>query len=333
MTSLNYRSQAEAANQVEVILLLFRARENVLNMNKPIFDYRHTKEKPMTIQPSELTPLARKTRELLVELFDKNFFSRYPDSGKIAVNSYLFEIALFLHPRYKHFETKLGTLVRLCNAQRNVSNPHAVAREVEFAIRGRIKDALMSIEADGEDKVASGSSSFQEFSGDLASYEDNVALHKSSHQRHTEMIDEELRVWKSDITTLQESSPSSGRAESILQYWKRNGCRYPLLSQLARMAFAVPTSSAQIEREFGQAGNTTTPLRANLSPANLDMTSFLKANEDRVDVTQCTKIKRTDTSFHFPVASMAALGAFSEFTSEQVDQTMRSQFSDDITHH
>lgn len=44
LTSVNFRSQAEEANQVEVLLLLFKARETVLNRNATFFDYRHSKD-------------------------------------------------------------------------------------------------------------------------------------------------------------------------------------------------------------------------------------------------------------------------------------------------
>ncbi|GLD92472.1 hypothetical protein PINS_up001005 [Pythium insidiosum] len=46
LTSLNFRGQAEGPNQVEILLLLYKARETVLNMNAPVTHNLHTKKKP-----------------------------------------------------------------------------------------------------------------------------------------------------------------------------------------------------------------------------------------------------------------------------------------------
>ncbi|KAJ0409120.1 hypothetical protein ATCC90586_002831 [Pythium insidiosum] len=242
---------AEGANQVEVLLLLYKARETVLNMNAPVTHYLHTKENPKIIKATELTPLVRKTRELLCEAFHQNFFKRYTDTDEISTCSYLFEMARFLYPRYKAFESKIGPLVRLCNVQRAVASPHAVARDVEVAIRDRVKDALRRLSPDDAPKRPT-AQVLLEFSGDLALYEEEREAAQSPQQQHDALIDEELRRWKNDTTTLQESSPGSQRAESVLSYWRRNASRYQLLSKLARMVYAVPPSSAQIERDFGQ---------------------------------------------------------------------------------
>ncbi|KAJ0391593.1 hypothetical protein P43SY_011200 [Pythium insidiosum] len=89
------------------------------------------------------------------EAFHQSFFKRYTDKDEISTCSYLFEMALFLHPRYKAFESKIGPLVRLCNVQRAVASPHAVARDVEVAIRDRVKDALRLLSPDDCGEVVS----------------------------------------------------------------------------------------------------------------------------------------------------------------------------------
>ncbi|KAJ0407982.1 hypothetical protein P43SY_000186 [Pythium insidiosum] len=261
----------------------------------------------MIIQPTDFTPLVHKTRELLCETFHCDFFYRYTDHDEIATNSYLFEMALFLHTRYKLFDNKIGPIVRMCNAQRGVSSPNDVARQVEFAIRDHVKQALKLL-APASTSAQPSCHVLPELSGDLSMYEDDLPSARSAQHQHDELVNEELRRWKNDTSSLRESSPGSQRAESVLKFWSRNSSRYQLLSQLVRMVFAVPSSSAQIERGFSLSGNTTTPKWSSISAANLDMTAFLKGNADIVDVAQCAKIPATEAALHLPIAFMAALG-------------------------
>ncbi|KAJ0390514.1 hypothetical protein ATCC90586_011214 [Pythium insidiosum] len=256
----------------------------------------------MIIQPTDLTPLVHKTRELLCETFHRDFFYRYTDHDEIATNSDLFEMALFLHTRYKLFDSKIGPIVRMCNAQRGVSSPNDVARQVEFAIRDRVKQALKLL-APSSTSAQPSCHVLPELSGDLSMYEDDLPSARSAQHQHDKLVNEELRRWKNDTSSLQESSPGSQRAESVLKFWSRNSSRYQLVSQLV-----VPSSSAQIERGFSLSGNTTTPQWSSISAANLDMTAFFKGNADIVDVAQCAKIPTTEAALHLTIAFMAALG-------------------------
>ncbi|EGZ19616.1 hypothetical protein PHYSODRAFT_399365, partial [Phytophthora sojae] len=75
---------------------------------------------------------------------------------------------------------------------------------------------------------------------------------------------------------------------------------YVLLPMVARILFAVPSSSAQIERDFGNSGKMVTALRASTSTANIDMACFLHQHRSFVDVCQCPKLKASEVDEHIP---------------------------------
>ncbi|ETI31091.1 hypothetical protein F443_21876, partial [Phytophthora nicotianae P1569] len=85
-------------------------------------------------------------------------------------------------------------------------------------------------------------------------------------------IDEELERWETSVTSIQTNGK---RPETILEYWKRqsDGGAYKFLPLVARILFAIPTSSAQIERDFGTAGQLVTPQRGSIAPHNVDMST------------------------------------------------------------
>ncbi|ETO59804.1 hypothetical protein F444_21898, partial [Phytophthora nicotianae P1976] len=94
-------------------------------------------------------------------------------------------------------------------------------------------------------------------------------------------IDEELERWETSVTSIQTNGK---RPETILEYWKRqsDGGAYKFLPLVARILFAIPTSSAQIERDFGTAGQLVTPQRGSIAPHN------------------CPKIPKRDIEMHIP---------------------------------
>ncbi|KUF99885.1 hypothetical protein AM588_10009747 [Phytophthora nicotianae] len=82
------------------------------------------------------------------------------------------------------------------------------------------------------------------------------------------------------------------QAEHVLEFWSRQTNRtYQFLPSVARIVFAVPTSSAQIERDFGVSGMMVTSQRSSISAMNIDMCSFLNRNRKFIDVTQCPRLQ------------------------------------------
>ncbi|ETM42457.1 hypothetical protein L914_11890 [Phytophthora nicotianae] len=101
--------------------------------------------------------------------------------------------------------------------------------------------------------------------------------------------DEELERWETTSCSIQ---TNASRPETILEFWERQAetGTYKFLPLVARVWFAIPSSSAQIERDFGIAGQLVTPQRGSIAPQNVDMPAFLNCNRQFVDVTQCPKI-------------------------------------------
>ncbi|EGZ26937.1 hypothetical protein PHYSODRAFT_431775, partial [Phytophthora sojae] len=62
---------------------------------------------------------------------------------------------------------------------------------------------------------------------------------------------------------------------------------YSILPRLTKILYALPASSAQIERDFSVCGDMVTSHRGSLSKENVDMCAFLNRNEEYVDITQC----------------------------------------------
>ena len=66
--------------------------------------------------------------------------------------------------------------------------------------------------------------------------------------------------------------------ENPLKWWQRNEQELPLLSQLAKRHLVIQASSSPSERLFSKAGLVSTPARAQLKPAKVDMLVFLAEN-------------------------------------------------------
>ncbi|KAG1684765.1 hypothetical protein DVH05_010546 [Phytophthora capsici] len=113
------------------------------------------------------------------------------------------------------------------------------------------------------------------------------------HLRQEKLIDEELERWFRDPALIQADGE---RPESVLQFWKRqHGLgTYRFLPSVVRIVFAVPVSSAQIERDFGVSGGMVMVQRYSLSPENIDMCSFINCNRKVIDVTQCSKLSQEE---------------------------------------
>eukprot|EP00644_Phytophthora_capsici_P006115 jgi/Phyca11/117249/e_gw1.32.325.1 len=90
ITMINIRAQSESANQVEVLLSLYRLRMTVLDETAGLKDrYRSASEPPIFYRVHELTPSVKTTRHLLGAAFQRNFFVRYTDRTKMRETSYI----------------------------------------------------------------------------------------------------------------------------------------------------------------------------------------------------------------------------------------------------
>ncbi|GLE08302.1 hypothetical protein PINS_up019353 [Pythium insidiosum] len=121
---------------------------------------------------------------------------------------------------------------------------------------------------------------------------------------HEGQIDEELQRWRVEPSALMKHP--DGSQENVLDFWRRQSesNNYKYLSRLARMVFALPSSSAQIERDFGLSGLMVSSQRTNLSKYNVEMASFLGCNRAFVDVAQCERLSSEEIGSHIPTHAL-----------------------------
>ncbi|GMF28874.1 unnamed protein product [Phytophthora fragariaefolia] len=310
ITLVNIKSQGESANQVDVLLTLYKLRPSVLDCSKELRDYRSSKERRMAFRPEELTPLASDTRRLLHNAFHKRFFSRYTDRTKINTCSFVLEMQLFLHPNFKSFDGFLKRIVMLCNADQNgtiTANGERIFARIKKIIYDKVRSLMLSVAQTQESRAPVVVEELPPapptlFSEDLMElFGDIIDEHHVGPEEVRDMnaarVDEELERWEGTQTSIQINGK---RPETVLEFWKRQveSGAYKFLPLVARILYAIPSSSAQIERDFGTAGQLVTPQRGSIAPHNVDMSAFLNCNRQFVDVTQCPKIReRAITKF------------------------------------
>lgn len=117
--------------------------------------------------------------------------------------------------------------------------------------------------------------------------------------------------------------------ETVLEFWKRMEAQgnYRIIPKAVRVLFAVPASSAQIERDFSVIGSMVTAQRASLSSAKIDMCSFLNRNRDFVDISQCASIERSKINAHTPQSMTFALSTVED--AEFLDTMIVDAFATD----
>ncbi|ETO58931.1 hypothetical protein F444_22692 [Phytophthora nicotianae P1976] len=125
--------------------------------------------------------------------------------------------------------------------------------------------------------------------------QEGLAVPDAAEDLEGARVDEEMERRETTPTSIQ---LRGDRPETILEFWQRQAASntYTFLPQVVRILFAIPTSSAQIERDFGTAGQLVTPQRGSIAPYNVDMSAFLNCNRQFVDVTQCLSIRERDIS-------------------------------------
>eukprot|EP00644_Phytophthora_capsici_P002373 jgi/Phyca11/105534/e_gw1.11.740.1 len=276
---INHIGQSESGNQCDVLLGLYKLRISLLDVTTSLRDCRSTKTEKRFFRPEELSNLATTTRELLHKAFHRVFFRRYTDREVMNSCSYAFEMQLLLHPNFKNPDGALKKVILLSNLQAGSSQQ--VADRHFIKVRPVFSEDLMELFAETANEVAP----------------PPVDTHTAMHEQR---IDEELDRWLSTPTSLKVIRP--GEFEPVLSFWKRQHDQgnFRLLALVARVLFSIPSSSAQIERDFGTAGRMVTPQRSSLSPYNVDMATFLNCNRDYVDITQCPKLSTNAAAERLP---------------------------------
>jgi hypothetical protein len=309
------------ANQVQVLLLLYNVRREILEDDRPFRHYQSTRDNPIFIYPEECSELVQKTRRLMREHLDSRFFGRYKDLSVLRKSSLILEMQLSLHPSFKslgHVRSIVGLcnrkyFNRTCSAKAKLILSIFVGGKTSSAIENLQTTVLRSI----EDRVKETMLSFAPSSTDAAleefleTFETPPSIFSSETMSmldfevpppqvedqvqqsfvQSDRINEEFNRWKADISSLRVLG--HGKVENILEFWCRQEKmgNYNFLSKAARVIYAFPASSAQIERDFGVCGQIMTPQRQSIAPHNLDMCAFLNRNRSWVDITQTAEVK------------------------------------------
>ncbi|ETI40741.1 hypothetical protein L917_13262 [Phytophthora nicotianae] len=146
-------------------------------------------------------------------------------------------------------------------------------------------------------------------------------------------VDEELESWETNSCSIQ---TNASRPETMLEFWMRQAKTgaYKYLPLVARVLFAISSSSTQIERDFGIAGQLVTSQRGSIAPQNVEMSAFLNCDRQFVDVTQCPKIHPRDIDKFIPSNVKVGMeeddaegcellsGYFSSVDDEDIDDTV-----------
>ncbi|RLN14064.1 hypothetical protein BBJ28_00016774 [Nothophytophthora sp. Chile5] len=262
-----------------------------------------------------LSNLATTTRALLGKAFQRAFFRRYTDRASMNKCSYAFEMQLMLHPNFKNPDGALKKVVLMCNLQLGASQKVAerhyikVRRYVMDGIR-KLMAAVDSTPCDAQVVAPPPAAVFSEDLMELfAEVADEVApppAETRTVMTHLRM-DEEFDRWITTPTSLR--AVREGQFESVLSYWRRQSEEgtFRLLPLVARVVFSMPASSAQIERDFGVAGQMVVPHRSSLAPYNIDMATFLNCNRAYCDLTQCPKLSVETASEQIPSNMMVSM--------------------------
>ena len=72
------------------------------------------------------------------------------------------------------------------------------------------------------------------------------------------------------------------RSQPIIEFWKSQEIKIPILSQFAIDILSIPTTNLSSERNFNFAGLTLTQNRSRLKPSSIDKLLFIRSNYDLI---------------------------------------------------
>ncbi|RLN79672.1 hypothetical protein BBJ28_00020325 [Nothophytophthora sp. Chile5] len=141
----------------------------------------------------------------------------------------------------------------------------------------------------------------------------------------------EFERWFADPIALKVHA--NGEVEPVLSFWKRqhDTNNYHFLPAAVRVAFTMPVSSAQIQRDFRVSGMDVTTQRMRLKTENIDMCSFLNRSRNLDDITQCPRLTKAEAKEKFPQNTTINLNPLSP--SEMFDNAWESLNSISFTSH
>lgn len=305
---------------MRTLLTLFRLRMTTLNKDLPLPHFKASNSPDQAVSPALLKPLVARTRIQLAMALDSRFFNRYTDASARLSDSYLFEMQLLLQPEFKDLRRTLLHTVKLCNAQRGVNPAKCVqiADTIKYKIYDNVKKLMLQVARGSSTSAAATSQGATDdaetsFPGELLSFFNHTA-----NQTPTTPVDAvEARVEEEFARYL---SDAFADPPSVLTFWQEQFVpgNYKFPPIVAKILFAVPMSSAQIERDFGWCGRMVTPQRTSLAASKVDMAAFIACNREYLDLGQCEKISEENNSLYIP--SHALVGAMQKIDDEMAMQ-------------
>ncbi|KAI0560973.1 hypothetical protein FGB62_95g0103 [Gracilaria domingensis] len=277
--------QAQASSYpagIDAFLALCRLKMHLVDCDAPltIFDPSDpaffSKTFCATQRPvSLLSPLTSYTRKLLRDALNTRFYEGYDGISR----SLVLEIQVFLHPVFRklrclnyilpEFEADQqrqlvkDIIVSLCEKTAGQSQDGTSSGDPAIAVEG----APMS--KPSSDKPASVGKiwDFDEFASQGS---DGNFVQPSI----SELVKGEVDSYLSNENVGQ----GSFSTRCLLSWWRSRQSVYPNLSVVARSVLGNPSSSAQIERDFGDAGWLLSGRRNRIDAAFVDMSLFLHCN-------------------------------------------------------
>ncbi|OWY97580.1 LOW QUALITY PROTEIN: hypothetical protein PHMEG_00031858 [Phytophthora megakarya] len=214
-------------------------------------------------------------------------------------SSFISEIQLFLHPNFNQLDVlKDRTAMSPKTYRRAQRRKDAVYDKLHALMKTVVVnevDGMLNIFPVPPPAV---------FSDDLVELFSNatnepIAPEQQQHINESR-VEQELQHWFVTPTTLRRTD--EGKPESVLSFWKhqQQSGTFRFLPLAPRIIYAIPVSSAQIERDFGVARRMVTFQRSSIAPHNIDMSILLSCNREYVDLTQFDKISTADARSHIP---------------------------------
>lgn len=107
---------------------------------------------------------------------------------------------------------------------------------------------------------------------------DNVSIYVTYSTEQADLTVDELDIQiKEYRAKIAQFKPNE--KVNVLEFWKANSCRWPLMAALAKIMLGVPASSANCERMFSLAGHIFSPKRRRTTTRIFEKLVFLKLNE------------------------------------------------------
>ncbi|OWZ11286.1 LOW QUALITY PROTEIN: hypothetical protein PHMEG_00015717 [Phytophthora megakarya] len=232
--------------------------------------------------------------------FSTDFFSRYTDRQKISKCLFVLECQLFLHPNFKNLDGVLKDVGLLYSIQEGLPRTTAEGNigQIKHVITNTLRDMMKAVrnKTEFENMLNFPPPLPVVFSEDLMELFANTPSDTIESEQQQDVddarVEDELQRCIMARTTLRQNED---QIESNLAYWKRQEetGTYEILPRVARIIYAIPVSSAQIERDFDVAGLLVTPQRSSIAPHTI-------CKRDYVDVTQCERIPANEVSLHLP---------------------------------